>query len=292
MRMQQNQMSPRQMAEGRYKSARLDLLIVIIFTVFNIVMLFTGSETMMLFSATIPYYAVAIAYFTNLQLGGLEWFVTGSLIFAFVILAMYLVCWFFSKKRNGWLIAALVLFCLDTVATVFLYLGALGEGIMDFLIHGIVIWYLAMGVKAGKQLKTLPEDVVEVEGGAAVENVPLENSAPLRWADPELKHRVLLEAECQGMRICYRRVKQPVDGHWQVKRNGLNWRANYIKSKMLNELVINGYVYAEVEMVIGPSHELTAVFNGHKVVAGFNSLTAKSYILVDDQKVAEKVRLV
>ena len=88
------------------------------------------------------------------------------------------------------------------------------------------------------------------------------------------------------MRICYRRVKQPVDGHWQVTRNGLNWRANYIKSKTLNELVINGYVYAEVEMVIGPSQELTAVFNGHKVVAGFNSLTDKRYILVDDQKVA------
>ena len=268
MRMQQNQMSPRQMAEGRYKSARLDLLIVIIFTVFNIVMLFTGSETMMLFSATIPYYAVAIAYFTNLQLGGLEWFVTGSLIFAFVILAMYLVCWFFSKKRNGWLIAALVLFCLDTVATVFLYLGALGEGIMDFLIHGIVIWYLAMGVKAGKQLKTLPEDVVEAEGGVVTEEMPLENSVHIRWADPELKHRVLLEAECQGMRICYRRVKKT------------------------NELVINGYVYAEVEMLIEPSHELTAVFNGHKVVAGFNSLTAKSYILVDDQQIAEKLRLV
>ena len=268
MGMQQNQMSPRQMAQSRYKSARFDLLIVIIFTVLNIVMLFTGSETMMLFSATIPYYAVAIAYFANLQMGGLEWFVNGSLILAFIILAVYLVCWFFSKKRNGWLVAALVLFCLDTLATVFLYADNLTSGIMDFLIHGIVIWYLAMGVKAGKQMKNMPQEM----GDAVVEQLmnpqPLENSVHIRWADPELKHRVLLEAEYQGMRICYRRVKKT------------------------NELVINGYVYAEVEMVIEPSHELTAVFNGHKVVAGFNSLTAKSYILVDDQKIAEKLRLV
>lgn len=271
MDMRQNQMTPRQMPMNRYKSARADLLLVIIFTVINIVMLFSGSESMMLFSATVPYVAVLVGYLANIEAGGaLDWFVTGSLIFAFVILAMYLVCWFFSKKRYGWLLAALVLFSLDTVATVFLYLDNLGAGVMDFLIHGIVIWYLAMGVKAGKQMKNMPQDMLEAESEAAAEapRIPLENSTPLRWADPELKHRVLLETECQGMRICYRRVKKT------------------------NELVINGYVYAEVEMVIEPSHELTAVFNGHKVVAGFNSFTAKSYILVDDQQIAEKVRLV
>lgn len=268
MRMQQNQMSPRQMAESRYKSARWDLLIVIIFTVLNIVMLFGGSETMMLFSATVPYYAVAIAYFANLQYGGLAWFVTGSLILAFIILAAYLLCWFFSKKRCGWLIAALVLFCLDTLATVFLYMGDFASGIMDFVIHGIVIWYLAMGVKAGKQLKTLPQEVVEAEGGVATEALPLENSVHIRWADPEVKHRVLLETECQSMRICYRRVGRT------------------------NELVINGYVYDEKEMLIEPSHELFAVFNGHRVVAGYNSFTAKSYILVDNQQIAEKTRIV
>lgn len=267
MRMQQNQISPRQMAESRYKSARWDLLIVIIFTVLNIVMLFGGSESMMLFSASIPYYAVAIAYFANLTYGGLEWFVTGSLILAFIILAVYLLCWFFSKKRYGWLIAALVLFCLDTVGTVVLYMDSLASGIMDFVIHGIVIWYLAMGIKAGKQLKTMPAEVVDAEGGVVTDEMPPENSAHIRWADPELKHRVLLEAAAEGLRICYRRVGRT------------------------NELVINGYVYDEKEMLIEPSHELSAVFNGHRVVAGFNSFTAKSYILVDGQQIAEKTRI-
>ena len=266
MSMQQNQMSPRLIAESRYKSARFDLLLVIIFTVLNIVLLFTGSETMMLFSATIPYFVVIMAYFTNLTYGGLEWFVTGSLIFAFVILAVYLLCWFFSKKRNGWLIAALVLFSLDTVATVFLYMDDLASGIMDFLIHGAVIYYMVLGVKAGKQLKTLPQEVVEVEGGVFTEEMPLENSVHIRWADPELKHRVLLETECQGMRICYRRVGRT------------------------NELVINGYVYAEVVMLMEPSHELTAVFNGHKITAGFKAANSSSYILVDGQQVAKKLR--
>ena len=82
MRMQQNQMTPRQMAEGRYKSARLDLLIVIVFTVLNIVLLFGGSETMMLFSATVPYVIVVLGYAANLEMGGMEWFVIGSLILA------------------------------------------------------------------------------------------------------------------------------------------------------------------------------------------------------------------
>ena len=176
MRMQQTQMSPRQIAESRFKSARLDLLIVIVFTVVNIVMLLTGSETMMLFSATVPYYAVFLAYFANLQYGGLEWFVTGSLILAGIILLVYLLCWIFSKKRHGWLIAALVLFCLDTAATVVLYMGDFARGIMDFVIHGAVIWYLALGVKAAKQLKTMPLEEVEAEG-VPVEDVLFEEAA-------------------------------------------------------------------------------------------------------------------
>jgi len=267
MNMQKSQMSPRQVAQSRYKSARWDLLIVIIFTVLNIVMLLTGSETMMLFSATIPYYAVVLAYVANMEFGGLEWFVTGSLILAFIILAVYLLCWIFSKKRHGWLIAALVLFCVDTAATLVLYMDNLASGIMDFVIHGAVIYYLALGVKAGKDLKYMPEEVVPMPNSEVTAQVPLENSTAIRWADPELKHRVLLEAEEAGCRIC-RRVGRT------------------------NELVINGYVYAEVEMLIEPSHELTAVFNGHKIVAGFNSLTSKSYILLDDRQIAEKVRLV
>lgn len=179
MNVQQTQMSPRQIAESRFKSARLDLLIVIVFTVLNIVMLLTGSETMMLFSATVPYYAVFLAHFANLQYGGLEWFVTGSLILAGIILLVYLLCWIFSKKHRGWLIAALVLFCLDTAATVVLYMGDFSSGIMDFVIHGAVIWYLALGVKAGKQLKTLPLEEVEAAG------VPVEEILVEEAAEPE-----------------------------------------------------------------------------------------------------------
>ena len=44
----------------RYSSARNDLLAMIILTVANIVMMFFGSESMMLFSASIPYFAVGM----------------------------------------------------------------------------------------------------------------------------------------------------------------------------------------------------------------------------------------
>ena len=46
----------------RYGSARVDLLIMIVLTVVNIVLMFFGSETMMLFSASIPYIAVGMGY--------------------------------------------------------------------------------------------------------------------------------------------------------------------------------------------------------------------------------------
>jgi len=86
-------------------------------------------------------------------------------------------------------------------------------------------------------------------------------------------------------------VKYPIDGHWQVRRtHGLHWQANYKTSKMVNELVINGYVYAEMEMEVEANHMLSAVVNGHLIQAGYESAGSYSYINVDGVQVAKKMR--
>ena len=48
--------SPKQ----QYNTARLNLLLMIAFTLLNIVMLFAEANYMLLFSATVPYYAVVM----------------------------------------------------------------------------------------------------------------------------------------------------------------------------------------------------------------------------------------
>ena len=75
-----------------------------------------------------------------------------------------------SKKNNvGWLVAALVLFAIDTVS-MFLFMGIDVSMILDIVFHAWVIYYLIAGIVAHKKLKELPleEPVVEATAENAV----------------------------------------------------------------------------------------------------------------------------
>lgn len=256
----QQTLSPRDQLQQKFNSSRLNLLLVIILTVVNIVMLIGGSETMMLFSASIPYYAIAFPVI----LGMPELFVFG-VILAVVSLVLYFLCWLLSKKRPGWLVVALVLFALDTLALAGLYLSIEEmSGIVDLAIHVLVLIYLIQGISAWSKLKKMPPEELPAETTGTGE--PLPNSTPLRRADEEVKHRVLLEATRGTYRICYRRVKK------------------------VNELVINGWVYDEYEALMETHHTLEARIDGHVITASFDNITSRSYIHFDGEEVAKKMR--
>lgn len=263
----------------RYSSARNDLLAMILLTVINIVMMFFGSESMMLFSASIPYFAVGSGYWYDDR----EVLVFGIVI-AVVSIALYLLCWFMSKKKYQWLIVASALFAIDTAAMLWLYIssGDISSGIFDIVIHAFVLYYLVVGIITGKKLKelkanenTLGEGIAEknaseltyseeTEDNEAVEDI---DSRYLRRAETDVKFRVLAEAEAEGHRIIYRRVKRT------------------------NELVIDGYVYDEIEMLVETPHILKATIGGKLIEAGIGN-TSVSFISVNGEKVAKKVRLV
>lgn len=248
----------------QYSSARNNLVLMLFLTAVNIVLLFAESDYMMLFSATVPYYSLIFAMVD--QTGIL--FVPGIFI-TIVSIITYFLCWIFSKKHYGWMIAALVLFIIDTICLIGVYI-LIGDfsGIIDFLIHILVLYYLIVGVVSGAKLKKCPEPV-DMPQECPVEFVSTfetNNSVYKRMADLDVKARVLLETTVLRHKVCYRRVKRT------------------------NELVIDGYVYDEVEMLVERAHALTAVIDGHTIVAGFDG-AIKSYILLDDQEVAKKTRL-
>lgn len=89
----------------------------------------------------------------------------------------------------------------------------------------------------------------------------------LRFADPDVKSRTLLEVSEQGYQICYRRVKST------------------------NELMINGRVYDEMKAVIEFEHKLCAQLDGHRIEAGLDHQD-HSYILFDGALIKEKKRLI
>jgi hypothetical protein len=261
--------------EGKYRTSRYNLLLVIIFTVINIVLLVTQSNTYFLFSASVPYFIADIGMLFAGMYPEEFYFETGIqpmlditgfvfvLSIAIVILLAYLLCFIKSKNRKvGWLIAALVFISADTAMCLVLY-GL--EGVIDIVFHGWVIFDLACGIKAHNALNKLPEPVPEEEPAAEQSADDAEaDSEPLYPADMGAKARVRVQANALGHEVVYRRVK-----------------------RRINELVIDGKVYDYVEMISEPAHNLSAKIGSHQIEAGFNGLFT-CYIKLDGETIAKK----
>lgn len=267
----------KQMLQSRYSAARMNLLGMVIFSLFNILMLATNSGTYFLFSASVPYLLTDIGMFfcgrypDEVYTGEFEGmlFAKQSLFWAMIvisiiILGVYALCWFLSRNNNVKpLKAALVLFCIDT--GILVLNGGL-SAIVDLAFHVWVIVILVMGIKAHKKLQELPDEPIEVEFTDLGEEGEAPKDSPiLRPMDTEVKARVLLDTEIYNYHIIYRRIKKT------------------------NELVINGNVYAEYSATMELPHELSAWVDGHRICAGMDH-ASHSYISVDGNIVKRKIR--
>lgn len=275
--------SREQVLANRYTAARMNLLLLICFSAINIVLLVIQNFTYFLFSASIPYIITDIAmlmcgkYPEEIYTGELEGmeFLDGSVlvvavIISALILLAYLLCFFMSRKnKGGWLVVSLVMFIFDTIV-MFLYYGISADAILDVIFHIAVIVYLSLGIHANGKIKKLQLDGVQSNEqqilivGEGKEN--LSNSPVLRIADMDAKSRVLLETTAFGRKIIYRRVKR------------------------VNELIIDGNVYAEYTALIEVAHMLTANIDGHAVAVGYDGSFV--YITIDGELALRKMRLI
>ena len=181
------QLTQRQMLENTVKVSRNNLLLVLAFTIINILLLVTDGNTYFLFSAYAPYMLVDYGMFyggmypteyygeflSEISFLGKGFFGVMMAIAA-VALILYALCWVFAKKNpKGWLIFALVLFGIDT-AMLLLMAGIAVDLLVDYLFHGWVIVSFAKGLSALKKLKELPEEVEPafVEAELAQEEAP------------------------------------------------------------------------------------------------------------------------
>ncbi len=269
--------------QEKYNSARSNLLIVVAFTVINIILEITQSNTYFMFSAFVPYCIAIIGgiicgkypvYSGNDFLVAQPYRDTAYVVIigiAFVLTALYLLSYLFSKKNKvGWLIFALVFFVIDTIAM--FWLGVLAEeivvdSIIDIVFHAWIIIILVNGIVAHFKLKKLPEEEVEVQQTEQIEVTETEsqNSSVIRTADFDCKSRVLLEDRVLGHEVIYRRVKRT------------------------NELIVDGRVYDEYEALAELAHTLKAEINGNVIEAGYDGMF--SFIKANGEKVKKKLRL-
>ncbi|MBQ7378511.1 MAG: hypothetical protein IJW70_12290 [Clostridia bacterium] len=298
-------MTKGELYESQYNSARVNLLIAVAFTVLNCVLAVFGGSTYFLFSCTFPYTMVSEgAFWTGIMLSAEEyaemgvtqadmmpmWFLYVMLVPAVIAVGLYVLCWALSKKRVGWMIAATVLFVIDTLFLI-LYYGVHVDLIMDYLFHAWVLFILIRGVIAHFRLKEVKAQAAEFSGEAFVpvpeqstEEVQMQqdgdaaqseqseptkaNSPALHMADFSTKNRVLLQYQVEGYDICYRRVGK------------------------VNELVVNSMVYDLLDTGVAEfPHELSCMLDGHEIKAGFGA-DSHSYIVFDGEVVKRKLRLV
>ena len=140
---------------AQYKQVRISLLLVIVFSVLNIFAM-SFADMYFLFSSYLTQViaAVGAGLFLETQ-NALFLVVFFGLALASVI--PYILFFIFSKKHVGWMIAALVLFSLDSLLFLVDFVGFLLAGdysfVFDLLIRAYVLWSLIMGVKYGKKLQ-------------------------------------------------------------------------------------------------------------------------------------------
>jgi hypothetical protein len=185
------QLAPRALYQSKFNSARYNLLLVVAMTAINVVLLMLGGSSYFLFSATVPYsLAIDGMYMTGRMPEDwyTDWpetipfldsgYMTVMMVIAFAIILVYLACFFFSKNfKGGWMIAAAVIFSLDTLYLVFIY-GVGVDSIMDLLLHAWVLYYLISGSVYGIKLKKLPEDEPVQENYGPIEVPVVEVNTP------------------------------------------------------------------------------------------------------------------
>lgn len=144
---------------NQYASARANLLLVVIFTLVNVALCLFGTDTYFLFSAIVPYFIAVVGaetcglypeeYYAEMGMTEADLLPNGFIAvfaaIAIVILALYFVCWLLSKKHVAFMIAALVLFVIDTVAMFVLFVPGL-DMILDYVFHAWVLVSLILGI--------------------------------------------------------------------------------------------------------------------------------------------------
>ena len=109
----------------KYASGRSNLLVMILFTVINVILCLCQSTSYLLFSAQFPYFLAYEGMWWSGKMPDESYiemfgapkeevaFLSSEAFYVMIAIAavsilLYVLCWLFSKKKPGWLAVALV----------------------------------------------------------------------------------------------------------------------------------------------------------------------------------------
>lgn len=149
--------------QRRIQAARGNLILVIIFTIANIMSYWFQFGFMMPFSAFIPFTIFDFSYYFSVELNDPNLFI-GGIILASGVILLYIMGYVLSKKKPEWLTFMLVMYVFDTVVMLYLFIGIFAFNstmILDILFHIWVLYYFTNGVLAVNKLKASRQDIEE-----------------------------------------------------------------------------------------------------------------------------------
>ena len=154
---------------SKFQAARVNLLLMVGFSLVNIISLLVGGKGYLLFCSSFSYIAVDLGMTMcgfkpeefYKELGGApvfeKSFIAVFIIIALLVLTLYLICWIFSKKRGSvWLKIALALVSADTMG-MFL-MGNLSTILFDAVFHIWFIISLFAAISAYDKLRAMPKE--------------------------------------------------------------------------------------------------------------------------------------
>lgn len=270
----------------QFNKTRGNLLLVIAFTAVNLFLSAFRADYYLLFSATAPQfiYEVGRSLSQEYQNGA---YMTIGLVVAFVVILLYLICWALAKRSRAFILVALILFGVDSILFVYLFLAAGFEAsylldvafhvwILYYLISGVIVWARLRGVSADEINAALQEaSTPSPQGGALTGNGTIgvsqsadpvkDRATPLRSDDK--RGRILIGADYAGLQISMKRTRA------------------------LTELIINGNVYDEIKGSIETDYSLTGIVQNITIVGTFDAARAHMYLYADSALIAKKLRL-
>ena len=150
-------MSEIQMLGNKYVSARKNILIVMAFSVVNIILMVLNANMYFLFSAIMPLVFYMFGSSFSEQSNSSIFLIIG-IVLAVVVIGLYALGFFLSKKNFNWMTFSAIFFALD-IAFLAFYIYICGgmlvitDFLLDILFHILVMISLVSGVVNASKLK-------------------------------------------------------------------------------------------------------------------------------------------
>lgn len=150
-------MSEIQMLGNKYVSSRRNVLVVMAFTVINIILMVLNSNMYFLFSATMPQVFYMFGALFSEQSNSSIFLIIG-IVLAIVVIGFYALGFFLSKKNFNWMTFLAIFFALDIVFLAFyIYICGgmlvIADFLLDILFHIFIMISLVSGVLNASKLK-------------------------------------------------------------------------------------------------------------------------------------------